>query len=96
MFSFPTAEPKRSADAAVMLVSEYVEKICGIAYTTVYDQPSWSYGLVRHNCYTQTAGHEVAHMYGAAHDRANAGNPPEDGTAYGYWIPNSNYRTIMA
>ena len=80
----------------MMLVSENVEDICGIAYATIYEYPTSAYGMVRHNCYTQTAGHELAHMYGAAHDRANSGFVPEDGTAYGYWIPNSNYRTIMA
>ena len=70
--------------------------MCGVAYLNAFYYPSWAYGYVAHPCYQETAGHEVAHMYGAAHDRANAGNPPEDGTAYGYWIPNSNYRTIMA
>lgn len=79
-----------------MLVSENVEEICGIAYLNAYANSLRAYGLVRHNCYQQTAGHEVAHMYGAAHDRQNSGFVPEDGTAYGYWIPNSNYRTIMA
>ena len=74
-----------------------VENICGKSYINAYRKPTWAYGLVKHNCYQQgTPGHEIAHMYGAAHDREHTSFVPDDGAAYGYWIPDSDYRTIMA
>ena len=71
--------------------------MCGVAYLNAFYYPSWAYGYVAHPCYQETAGHEVAHMFGAAHDRRNSGSfTPVDRNAYGYWIPNTPYCTIMA
>ena len=79
-----------------LLVSQHFNIACGVAYRGVYNYPSWAYGLIMHNCYHITPGHELAHMFGACHDRENSANcVPEDGTAYGYWIRGTDARTIM-
>jgi peptidyl-Asp metalloendopeptidase len=72
---------------------------CGIAYFDVI-AIGITLGSVQRSCSTgyYSFAHEIAHMYGAMHNREVSTNPTY-ATAYGYLMRppiNSTFRTIMA
>ena len=73
---------------------------CGIAYLDVIASGQ-TLGVVQRSCATgyYSFAHEIAHMYGAYHNREVAFPNPTYPTAYGYLMRppiNSGYRTILA
>jgi len=89
------AELRGSADAAALLVSEFSG--CGIAWTDVIGN-GLTFSVTQKSCATgyYTFGHELAHNFGAYHNREQYQSPT--GYNYGKLISpqGSGYRTIMA
>lgn len=89
-----------SADIGFMLMGNNI-RVCGAAYKGVDSRP---YGIGNHACARgfYTFGHEVGHIFGADHDRANAFPGSSDDTAFGWLIEPkgdkyyNGFRTNMA
>ena len=55
------------------------------------------YGFVGKGCQTTVTPHEVGHMMGCCHNPEESCRPTSSVYyAYGYWIPGTGKRTIMA
>ncbi len=88
---------RKSADIALLMTN--AGDSCGVAWFDVIASGQ-TFGVVQRSCATgyYSFAHEIAHMYGAHHNREVASNPTYP-TAYGYLMRppiNSTYRTIMA
>ena len=73
---------------------------CGMAYFDTI-APKINLGVVKKSCATgyYSFGHEIAHMYGAHHNRETGATNPVYPNAFGYLMnppTNSGKRTIMA
>ena len=73
---------------------------CGVAYFDTIAQKI-NLGVVKRSCATGyfSFGHEIAHMYGATHNREAPATNPTYPTGFGYLMRppvNSGKRTIMA
>ena len=87
-----------TADVGFMLVGASLA--CGVAYHGDY----LPIGMGSHNCARgyYTFGHEVGHIFGTAHDKANAPELHRNNYGYGWLIKpkgqsqDEGYRTIMA
>ena len=87
------------ADMVSLLVRDATS--CGIAFmmTDLYSGfDNWTFSVVTYTCalaqYTFT--HELGHNMGCAHNRANASTQGLRDYSYGYWEPESLFRTVMA
>lgn len=91
---------KKTADIALLLISETYSGTCGIAYVSA--SSAGAYGLIMDPCYRETTGHEIGHIFGALHNpQNNTIGSPRDGKAYGHLMNRpdgspSGFRTIMA
>ncbi len=88
---------RKSADVALLMTN--AGDSCGIAWFDVITSGQ-TLGVVQRSCATgyYSFAHEIAHMYGAHHNREVATNTVYP-TAYGYLMRppiNSTFRTIMA
>ena len=87
-----------TADVGFMLVG--ASRVCGAAYHGDY----LPIGMASHNCARgyYTFGHEVGHIFGAEHDKANVREPHSNNYGYGWLIKpkgrsqDEGYRTNMA
>ena len=100
------------ADVVSLWVEYDDPELCGEAYgpmkwvssgTWSYNYPdpeNWAFSVVRRNCAANflTFHHELGHVMGADHDRADVarrGGPPPTGYGYGYVNVGSHEATIM-
>ncbi len=89
---------RKSADIALLMTNN--GDSCGIAWFDVIASGQ-TLGVVKRSCATgyYSFAHEIAHMYGAYHNRETLEINPAYPTAYGYLMRppiNSTFRTIMA
>ncbi|MEM7800769.1 MAG: M12 family metallo-peptidase [Chloroflexota bacterium] len=88
-----------NADIVITLVEE--ELYCGVAYlmsSPSFQFEAFAYAIVADQCAVDDLSfpHEIGHLFGAQHDRANAFMQPAYPYAYGYVDPESEFRTVMA
>ena len=55
-----------------------------------------SYGFVGKDCQSTVTPHEVGHMHGCCHNPEQSCRNSAVPYAYGYWVPGTGKRTIMA
>ncbi|XP_059085235.1 uncharacterized protein LOC131882184 [Tigriopus californicus] len=90
-----TANLRGTADFAHLLVQEIDTGICGLAYV---GDPQLPFGLSKRDCAISTYAfsHELGHNLGCYHDRENSPNADPNDYGFGYWIPGTGHRTLMA
>ena len=94
------AEIRGGADLAILFTEDF--DFCGIAYTDVL-RNGQTLGVVKRSCAVgyYSFGHEIAHMYGADHNREASSRPRAGQFAFGYHIRERNgrpsgFRTVLA
>ena len=87
---------RRSADAAILLVN-YHRTSCGVASFQSNPRRGENVGWIQKHCGLgyYTLGHELGHMFGAGHNREEGRNPWY-WYGYGWYVPGSRTRSIMA
>ncbi len=89
----------------VVLLRQYVDEACGLAWLLSGNSPQYAYAVVHDGSKTDGSGwycsdltytHEVGHNLGCAHDRDNSNNSGRFNYSYGYQAPDESFRTVMA
>lgn len=79
----------------VSIIAEDLPLYCGLAYYG-YGDPTHCYNATQRSCISGlTFVHEVAHLFGGAHDRDNAASPGVYSYSYGYKNPGA-YRSLLS
>jgi len=89
------------ADAVLLVVAASDPNRCGRAFLSPLASPpaEWAFGVLRYDCISPsyTFGHELGHIMGLEHSRiSGAGSQPYRPYGFGYYEPNSLFRTMMA
>ncbi|XP_059085752.1 peptidyl-Asp metalloendopeptidase-like isoform X2 [Tigriopus californicus] len=89
------ANLRGTADFAHLLVNETTPDQCGKAYI---GNPQVPFGLSKRDCAiaSYTFSHEIGHNLGCQHDRAYVPEAYYHEYEFGYLIPGTGHRTIMA
>jgi hypothetical protein len=96
------AEARDDAGAdLVSLIVEGDDSACGLAYLMSRPSPAFAsaaYSVVARSCAGSrlSFAHELGHLLGSQHDRANAGPAPAYPYAYGHRDVDAGFRTVMA
>ena len=75
-----------SADIAILLLSSSKSGVCGVAYVDGFAHGA-TFGWVGKGCQNTVTGHEIGHMFGAAHNYEISQFSPREGFEYGFRMP---------